>query len=125
MTLAEVAVGFANAMHVKCIAPPVRTVGRRRRYLFSRTVTDPCIAVTVISRNVAVARTTDDRAGNFMTEILVNSGDSFEWVLKRFKRKVQEAGILSEARRRSHYESPQARRKRKAEAQRRRRRRPR
>jgi len=43
--------------------------------------------------------------------------------MKRFKRKVQEAGILSEARRRSHYESPQARRKRKAEAQRRRRRR--
>ena len=56
----------------------------------------------------------------FMTEILVNPGDSFEWVLKRFKRKVQEAGILAEARRRRHYESPQARRKRKAEAQRRR-----
>ena len=50
-------------------------------------------------------------------------GDSFEWALKRFQRKVQEAGILSEARRRRHYESPQARRKRKAAAQRRRRRR--
>ncbi|HWZ17406.1 MAG TPA: 30S ribosomal protein S21 [Ktedonobacteraceae bacterium] len=58
-----------------------------------------------------------------MTEVMVNPGDSFEFVLKRFKRKVQEAGILSEARRRRHYESPQARRKRKAEAQRRRRRR--
>ncbi len=59
----------------------------------------------------------------FMTVVIVNPGDSFEFVLKRFKRKVQEAGILSEARRRRHYESPQARRKRKAEAQRRRRRR--
>lgn len=59
----------------------------------------------------------------FMTEIVVHPGDSFEWVLKRFKRKVQEAGILSEARRRRHYESPQARRKRKAEANSRRRRR--
>jgi small subunit ribosomal protein S21 len=58
-----------------------------------------------------------------MTEILLNPGDSFEWALKRFSRKVQEAGILSEARRRRHYESPQARRKRKAQAQRRRRRR--
>jgi small subunit ribosomal protein S21 len=58
-----------------------------------------------------------------MTEVLVNPGDTFEFALKRFKRKVQEAGILSEARRRRHYESPQARRKRKAEAQRRRRRR--
>jgi small subunit ribosomal protein S21 len=54
---------------------------------------------------------------------LVKPGDSFEVALKRFNRKVQEAGILSEARRRRHYESPQARRKRKAEAQRRRRRR--
>jgi small subunit ribosomal protein S21 len=59
----------------------------------------------------------------FMTGILITPDDSFEWALKRFGRKVQEAGILSEARRRRHYESPQARRKRKAEAQRRRRRR--
>jgi small subunit ribosomal protein S21 len=58
-----------------------------------------------------------------MSQVLINPGDSFEFVLKRFNRKVQQAGILSEARRRSHYESPQARRKRKAEAQRRKRRR--
>ena len=56
-----------------------------------------------------------------MSEIKVNPGDSFEFALKRFNRKVQDAGILAEARRRGHYESPQARRKRKAEAQRRRR----
>jgi hypothetical protein len=62
--LAEVAVGFANVMHAKCIAPPVRAVGRRRRFLFSHAVTDPCIAVNVTNRNVVVARTTDDRAGN-------------------------------------------------------------
>ena len=60
-----------------------------------------------------------------MSEIKLNPGDSFELALKRFNRKVQAAGILSEARRRRHYESPAARRKRKAEAQRRRRRRPR
>ncbi|MBV9229975.1 MAG: 30S ribosomal protein S21 [Chloroflexi bacterium] len=58
-----------------------------------------------------------------MTEIVVNPGESFEFALKRFNRKVREAGILSEARRRRHYESPHARRKRKAEAQLRKRRR--
>lgn len=58
-----------------------------------------------------------------MSQIRVNPGDSFEIALKRFNRKVQEAGILAESRRRRHYESPQMRRKRKAEAQRRRRRR--
>ena len=62
--LVEVAVGFANANHVKCIAPPVRAVVRRRRYLFSRAVTDPCIAVNVINRNVLVTRMTEDRVGN-------------------------------------------------------------
>ncbi|GCE48588.1 30S ribosomal protein S21 [Thermosporothrix hazakensis] len=58
-----------------------------------------------------------------MGHIVVHEGDSFEFALKRFNRKVQQAGILSEARRRRFYESPQARRKRKAEAQRRRQRR--
>jgi hypothetical protein len=63
--MAEVAVGFANGMHpVKCIVPSVRAVVRRRRYLFSRVVTDPCIAVNVINRNVLIVRTTDDRVGN-------------------------------------------------------------
>jgi small subunit ribosomal protein S21 len=57
-----------------------------------------------------------------MTAITVHADDSFEVALKRFNRKVQEAGILPEARRRRHYESPQARRKRKAEARRRKRR---
>jgi small subunit ribosomal protein S21 len=58
-----------------------------------------------------------------MSEITVNPGDSFELALKRFNRKVQNAGILAEARRRRYYESPQDRRKRKSEAQQRRRRR--
>jgi small subunit ribosomal protein S21 len=56
-----------------------------------------------------------------MSQIIVSPGGSFEVALKQFNRKVQQAGILSEARRRSHYESPQARRKRKAEALRRKR----
>jgi len=60
-----------------------------------------------------------------MSEVKVNPGDSFEVALKRFNRKVQQDGILAEARRRKHYESPQARRKRKAIAHRRKMHRPR
>ncbi len=51
-----------------------------------------------------------------MSEVKINPGDQFDLALKRFNRKVQQEGILSEARRRAHYESPQARRKRKAAA---------
>jgi small subunit ribosomal protein S21 len=51
-----------------------------------------------------------------MSEVKINPGETFELALKKFNRKVQQAGILAEARRRAHYESPQARRKRKAAA---------
>jgi small subunit ribosomal protein S21 len=50
----------------------------------------------------------------------VNPDRPFEVALKQLSRSVQNGGILAEARRRRHYETPQARRKRKAEAQRRR-----
>ncbi|MBO0777873.1 MAG: 30S ribosomal protein S21 [Ktedonobacteraceae bacterium] len=58
-----------------------------------------------------------------MSQIIVDSNTPFEFALKRFNRKIQQDGILAEARRRRHYESPQSRRKRKAEALRRRKRR--
>lgn len=58
-----------------------------------------------------------------MSQVVVGPGDSFEFALKRFSRKVQQAGILAEARRRRFYESPQARRKRKADSLKRRQRR--
>jgi len=62
--LAEVAVGFANTNHVNSIASPARVVGMRRKCLFSRALTDPCIAVHVTKRNVLVRQTTEDRVGN-------------------------------------------------------------
>ena len=62
--LAEGAVGITNVMNAKCIAPPVPVVARRHRCLFSREMADPCIAAIVTNRNVLVARTTADRAGN-------------------------------------------------------------
>jgi small subunit ribosomal protein S21 len=52
-----------------------------------------------------------------MCQTIVNANIPFEASLKQFNRKVQQAGILTEARRRKFYETPQARRKRKAAAQ--------
>jgi small subunit ribosomal protein S21 len=49
----------------------------------------------------------------------VKIGDSFETALKRFNRKIQQDGILAEARRREHYEKPSVKRKRKEAAKRR------
>jgi small subunit ribosomal protein S21 len=53
------------------------------------------------------------------TIVTANEGESFDSVLKRFNRKVQQDGILSEARRRGHYQKPITRRARKAMASRR------
>jgi len=57
---------------------------------------------------------------NSMSEVIIGDGESFEAALRRFNKKIQQAGILAEARRREYYERPAARRKRK-EAKRRKR----
>ena len=55
-----------------------------------------------------------------MSEIKVGENESIESALKRFKRKCARAGVLSEVRKREHYEKPSVRRKKKAEAARKR-----
>ena len=57
---------------------------------------------------------------NSVTEVIIGDGESFEAALRRFNKKIQQAGILAEARRREFYERPAAKRKRK-EAKRRKR----
>lgn len=54
-----------------------------------------------------------------MAELIVGEHETFEAALKRFTKKVQQDGILAEARRRGHYEKPSVRRKRKEAAKRR------
>ena len=41
-----------------------------------------------------------------MSEVRVAEGESIETALKRFKKKIQKAGILSEIKRRERYEKP-------------------
>ena len=49
-----------------------------------------------------------------MTNVRVKSTESFEGALRRFKKQCEKEGILSEVRKRTHYEKPSARKKRKA-----------
>ena len=55
-----------------------------------------------------------------MTGVGASHNDNFESLLRRFSRKVQQDGILSEVRRRTSYEKPSAKRKRKEVARKRR-----
>ena len=41
-----------------------------------------------------------------MSEVRIAEGESIETALKRFKKKIQKAGILSEIKRRERYEKP-------------------
>ena len=54
-----------------------------------------------------------------MTEVRADRNENFESLLRRFNRKVQQNGILSETRRREYYEKPSIKRKRKEAAKRR------
>ena len=49
-----------------------------------------------------------------MTGVRVKEGESFENAMKRFKKACEKAGILSEVRKREHYEKPSAKKKKKA-----------
>jgi small subunit ribosomal protein S21 len=49
-----------------------------------------------------------------VTKVIVEPDESFENALKRFKKQCEKAGLLSEFKKRQHYEKPSVRRKRKA-----------
>ncbi len=50
---------------------------------------------------------------NTMPLIKVREDESLENALKRFKRKCEKSGILTEIKKRQHYEKPSVKRKRK------------
>ena len=51
-----------------------------------------------------------------MSEVILNEDENFERALRRFKKKCEKAGILSDLRKHRHYEKPSERRKRKINA---------
>ena len=54
-----------------------------------------------------------------MPEVIISEDESFERALRRFKKKCEKAGVLSDLRRHRHYEKPSEPRKRKLNAARR------
>ncbi|MDO5755056.1 MAG: 30S ribosomal protein S21 [Tissierellia bacterium] len=54
-----------------------------------------------------------------MSEIKVGENESLDNALRRFKKQCARSGVLSEYRKRKHYEKPSVKRKKKSEAARR------
>ena len=52
-----------------------------------------------------------------MSEIKVGENETLESALRRFKRKCARAGVLSEVRKREHYEKPSVKRKKNQKLQ--------
>lgn len=55
-----------------------------------------------------------------LPEIRLKENESLESALKRFKKSCAKSGIISEIRKREHYEKPSVKRKKKSEAARKR-----
>ena len=54
-----------------------------------------------------------------MTGVVAGENESFENLLKRFNKRVQQDGVLSEVRHREYFEKPSVKRKRKEAAKKR------
>ncbi len=55
-----------------------------------------------------------------MAMIRIREGEGFEQALRRFKKQVEKSGILSEVKKREHFEKPSVRKKKKSIAARKR-----
>ena len=55
-----------------------------------------------------------------MAEIRLKDNESLDSALRRFKRQCAKSGVMSEIRKREHYEKPSVKRKKKSEAARKR-----
>ena len=51
-----------------------------------------------------------------MSEIKVGENESLDNAIKRFKRQCARSGVLSEYRKREHYQNPSVKKKKKSEA---------
>jgi len=51
-----------------------------------------------------------------LAEVFLGNDDNFEYALRKFKKQVEKAGILSELKKRQHYEKPGVRRRKKEAA---------
>jgi small subunit ribosomal protein S21 len=67
-----------------------------------------------VDRDPSADRSTrPEEVNRELAEVRVGENETFESALRRFNKKIQQSGILAEARRREHYEKPSVKRKRK------------
>lgn len=88
------------------IFPGARALTQRRIQLRSSTSERQRAGGAAISQRSEVM--------NPMPVVHVREEESFENALRRFKRKVEKSGVLTELRKRQHFEKPSVKRKRKA-----------
>lgn len=96
-------------------APPFDTTTARSYNRHSRRHAGRALADCLVSGTAVTSR----ERGESLSQVVVREGETFDSLLRRFNKRVQMDGILSEARRRSHFEKPSVQRKRKAAAKRR------
>jgi len=71
----------------------------------------------ILSNNIIIILNQFMEGGEkWMPGIRIKENESFENALRRFKKQVEKTGILSEIRKREHYEKPSIKRKKKARA---------
>ena len=58
----------------------------------------------------------EGRDKEMATEVKVKENEALDSALKRFKRQCALSGVMSEVRKREHYDKPSVKRKKKAEA---------
>jgi small subunit ribosomal protein S21 len=80
---------------------PFEAAGERRR------------APVGSERDIAGQHDQPEEVNPVVAEVRVGENETFESALRRFNKKIQQSGILAEARRREHYEKPSVKRKRK------------
>jgi small subunit ribosomal protein S21 len=78
------------------------------------TLPGPGLAFSPPFKRYRAAHTRCEEVKSKMAQIRVKDGESIESALKRFKKATEKAGILSEIRKREHYEKPSVKKKKKA-----------
>ena len=74
------------------------------------------VRVNCVAVHTYPALDTPRRGEVSLSEVIIHDDENFERALKRFKKKCEKAGILSDLRKHRHYEKPSERRKRKMNA---------
>lgn len=90
-----------------------RLAARRARILVDKPKDWP---VTYSIQYTYLARKRREGGRVSLSEVIIHDDENFERALKRFKKKCEKAGILSDLRKHRHYEKPSERRKRKLNA---------